>query len=314
MEWYEIAIIIFIGITVFFFTFVSPFIVGYILYIIHMVRTKPTKWQRECSLPDDKIQSEMYNQGLEYISKYKDKIKEVSITSSDLHLYGEYVDIGANRCVILLGGRCECLYYAYYYAKPYLENNCNVLVIDQRAHGNSEGTINTVGFNESNDVLDWARLLHYKYGMDEIYIHGTCIGGATGVHLLAKNDVPKYITKLICDSLYSTYYETFKNHVIYLKKPVWPSTQLSFFWYKLYAKIDARKVGPITLIDKVKVPILLITSEEDEYVRKWETKALTNKLVNKDSKSVYLPKGTHSRVRYEQVEDYDKLIIDFIGK
>ena len=62
------------------------------------------------------------------LDKPKDNIKEVHIQNDGLNLYGEYVDVGADRCVILLGGRCECLYYAYYYAKPYLENNCNVLL------------------------------------------------------------------------------------------------------------------------------------------------------------------------------------------
>ena len=86
-----------------------------------MVRTKPSKWDRKCSAPNNEEQVKMWNDGLNFISQFKDKIKEVHIQNDGLNLYGEYVDVGANRCVILLGGRCECLYYAYYYAKPYLE-------------------------------------------------------------------------------------------------------------------------------------------------------------------------------------------------
>lgn len=313
MDWFYILLII-LGSLILLISILFPFILSYLLYSIHMVRTKPEKWARECSAKNNKEQMDMWNQGLDYIKQYKDKIKEVEICNDGLHLFGEYVDINASRCVIILGGRCECLYYAYYYAKPYLENNCNVLVIDSRAHGKSEGKINTVGFNESKDVIKWAQLLHDKYNNESIYLHGTCIGAATGIHALANKNCPKYIKKIITDGLYPTYYETFKNHMIEQKRPLWPALDLCFVFYKHFAKIDAKKEGPITLIDKIDADILLISGLKDKYVFPEMTKELFEKCSSKNKKYHFLKEGGHSHLRVNQPEEYDKLVVDFIGK
>ena len=307
-------ILIVLGSIILLITILFPFILSYILYAIHMVRTKKSKWDRNCSAPNNKEQVDMWNDGLSYISNYKDKIKEVHIVNDNLNLYGEYVDIGANRCVIILGGRCECLYYAYHYAKPYLENNCNVLVIDQRAHGKSEGKINTVGFKESLDILAWAKLLHDTYNNKQIIIHGTCIGGATGIHALTNKDCPSYINKIVVDGLFTTYYESFELHMIDQKRPLWPCLDLTFAIYKLIAKIDAKHQGPITLIDKVHQDILFISSLKDKYVSKESILTLYDKCASKNKSYYFLENGNHSHLRINQEEIYDKVIIDFLNR
>ena len=315
MEWYYILLII-LGSIIVVISLLFPFVLSYLLYSIHMVRTKPSKWDRKCSAPNNEEQVKMWNDGLNFISQFKDKIKEVHIQNDGLNLYGEYVDVGANRCVILLGGRCECLYYAYYYAKPYLENNCNVLVVDQRAHGKSQGKINTVGFNECNDIIKWAEFIHDTFNLKEIYLHGTCIGAATSIHALAKPNCPKYITKLITDGVYTTYYDTFKLHMVEQKRPLWPALDLCFVFYKLCAKIDAKNIGPINLVDKIdeNVSVMMISGLKDKYVSPEKTKMMFDKLKSKNKEYHYLKEGNHSHLRINQIEEYDKLVIDFIGK
>lgn len=313
MEWYYIVLIILGGIVVLL-SLLFPFILSYLLYSIHMVRTSKKKWGRQCSALNNEEQLKMWNDGLDYISSYKDKIVELSIESDGLKLYGEYVNIGAKRTVIIMGGRCECLYYAYYYAKPYLENNCNVFVFDSRAHGKSDGKINTVGFFECKDVIKWAKLLHDNYGNKEIYLHGTCIGAATGIHALAEKNCPKYISKIITDGLYPTYYETFKNHMIEQKRPLWPALDLCFVFYKLFGKIDAKKEGPITKICNVKADIMLISGYKDKYVFPEMTKQLYDLCPSANKQYHFLNEGGHSHLRINQVEEYDNLVINFIGK
>ena len=312
MEWYHILLIV-LGSFLLLITLIYPFILSYLLYSIHMVRTKPEKWTRDCSSYKNEEQVRMWNEGLKFIENYKENIEEVHIVNEGLNLYGEFVNIKSKRCVILLGGRCESLYYAYYYAKPYLTNNCNVLVIDQRAHGKSDGKINTVGFKESLDIIEWAKFLHDEKGMKEIYIHGTCIGGASGIHALANKDCPKYITKIITDGLFPTYYDTFKNHMSALNKPLWPALDLTFVFYKMCAKIDAKKEGPITLIKDVKADILLISGLKDKFVLPETTLKLYELCGSENKKYAYLPEGGHSHLRINQPEEYDKLVVEFIG-
>ena len=75
MEWYYIVLIV-IGCIVVLLTILFPFILSYLLYAIHMVRTKKTKWGRECSSKKNEEQLKMWDEGLNYIKPYKDKIIE----------------------------------------------------------------------------------------------------------------------------------------------------------------------------------------------------------------------------------------------
>lgn len=313
MEWYHIVLLVILGINLLI-LILFPFILSFLLYQIHMVRTRKSKWDRNCSLPKNEEQLKMWNDGLDYISQYKENIKEVHITNDNLNLYGEFVDIGSKKCAIILGGRCESLYYSYYYAKPYLENNCNVLVIDQRAHGKSDGKINTVGFKESEDIIKWAEFLHNECGIEEIYMQGTCIGGATIIHAIANKNCPTYISKVVVDGLFTTYYETFKYHMIALNKPTWPCLDICFSFYKAFAKIDAKKVGPVTLIDKIDKDILFVSGLKDQYVSKEDTMLLFDKCSSKNKDVVFLPEGGHSHLRINQIDKYDEVIINFINK
>ena len=291
-----------------------PFILSYILYAIHMVKTKKTKWIRDCSSYKNEEQVKMWNDGLEYIKQYKDKIEPVDIYNGKLHLFGEFVNIGTKKTVIIMGGRCECLYYSYYYAKPYLENDVNVLVIDSRAHGLSDGKINTAGFKEADDLLCWVKFIHDKYNQEEIYLQGTCIGSATTIYLLSNPDCPSYVTKVVADSLFRTYYETFWYHMVELKRPTKPYIDITFTFYKWFGKVDAKNDGPIYRIDKLKenTKILFLQSLEDKYVFKEHTLELYEKCNLKEKEYHFLKYGNHSHIRINQVEEYDNYIIDFI--
>ena len=311
MEWYFYVLIIF-GSLIIIISILFPFILSYLLCVIHMKRTSKKKWTRACSFPKNAEQLEMWNRGLEYIKQYQDKIEEVDINSDGLHLFGEYVNVESDRCVILLGGRCECLYYAYYYAKPYLENNVNVLVVDQRAHGNSDGVFSTVGIKESQDMIEWIKFLQEKKNIKKVLMHGTCIGAATIIHTVTDPKCPNCIDRIIVDGLFRTYYETFKLHMEDLKKPTKTALPLTFKWYKRLAKIDAKNNGPIYLIDKVSCPIMFLSSKEDKFVFPYMIDEMYEKCQSKQKECHFLDKGGHSHIRINQEELYDKYVIDFL--
>ena len=124
-----------------FFSIIFTFIVAYIVYSKTLMRGKSGSWGREhCSEPGCVPLETMWERGLVWKKKNESFIKEVSVKSKDgLKLVGEWFDYGFDKTVIILPGRRETLVYSYYYANPYKESGVNVLVIDQRAHGFSEG-------------------------------------------------------------------------------------------------------------------------------------------------------------------------------
>lgn len=66
--------------------------------------------------------------------------------------------------------------------KMYLDKGINVLAIDLRGHGKSEGKV-AMGYLESLDVWDWLTYLNSHYTVNEVFVHGVSLGGATTVQL-----------------------------------------------------------------------------------------------------------------------------------
>ena len=123
---------------IFVFGILPLLIMGGVLYVKLLVRTSKKKWSRECCFPEDKEYKKMFDDGIAWSEKYKDKKLAIECTNKGCKLVGEYFNFGYDKAVIIISGRMESLLYSYYYAEPYRSAGYNVLVIDNRAHGNSE--------------------------------------------------------------------------------------------------------------------------------------------------------------------------------
>lgn len=120
----------------------------------------------------------MFDLGMDWARENEAHKRPVSIENEGLKLAGEYFDFGHKRCAIIFPGRTESLYYSYYFAQPYAEAGCNILVVDSRAHGLSEGKYNYCSTREWSDVIAWSRFAHDQLGCSDVVLHGICVGGA----------------------------------------------------------------------------------------------------------------------------------------
>ena len=172
---------------------ILTFIVAYIVYSKTLKRGAGGHWGREqCSEPGCVPLETMWNRGLEWKKKNESFIKELAVKSKDgLKLVGEWFDYGFDKTVIILPGRREVLIYSYFYANPYKECGVNVLVVDQRAHGYSEGKFSTGGIKEAEDVSLWMKYLHDVLGQKEIILHGICVGTCCSTKLISVKASPR---------------------------------------------------------------------------------------------------------------------------
>ena len=303
------VVLIIIAIALFF--FISSIVVSKFLFVLQLKRTNKEKWSRKCS-KQEPLMLKMYNEGLIWSKKYKNYKKDVHIVNEGLNLYGEYYDFGFDRAVIFVAGRTEGLEYGYYFVQPYRSLGFNVMTIDARAHGESDGVYNTVGFEEHKDLLAWARMLHEKYHIKSIIFHGICIGSSGSLMALTSKDCPDYIDGLIAEGMYTTFYETFKNHMVGdYHQPEWPTMPLVAGWMKHYTGHDMR-YGNIDIINKLKKPLLMIHSEEDRYSLPKDAVRLFEKCPHDKKMFVWFKHGAHSKLRVTDPELYDKAIADFV--
>ena len=308
-----------IGFSILLFLFIGwvviMFYVAKQVWLHTLVKSKYTKWGRECS-SDEKEQIEMFESGVKWVNDVLDKglaIKhELHLTSEGLDLVGEYIDTRASKTAVILQGRTESLLYSYYFAKPYFDSDYNILVIDPRGHGLSEGKYNSAGLVEYKDVIKWINLVKEKFGVTYFVIHGVCIGGATGIYAYINSKPDGLIKKLVVDGLYSSFYLSFKNHIIGQGKPVFPVLQLVMGYYvKKYQHVNMKK-GPIDYINQIDIPILFLHSYEDIYSTPDQTAILYDMCASKNKKIVWFNKGEHSRVRINNLDKYDEEITKFL--
>lgn len=315
MSWWEITLIVLAAFVVFNLIFML-ILVPHVVFYNTVYRSPKKKRVRECTNLKDEDQVKMFNEGISWANNYNDKRISLEINNDGLNLKGEYINFGYDKCAIILQGRTESLLYSYYFAKPYAESGYNILVVDLRAHGLSDGKYQTGGVKESGDIVCWIQYIRKHFGIQNFVLHGICIGAATAIYttLAFENKNEYIIKKVITDGLYATYFEMFeKNFASYKKKP-FPMLYLTFFIARIYTGVDFFKNKPIEAIKKIKAPILLIYSEEDKFCPRESSLALYEATNNSQSEIAFFPYGRHSHVRSLNTNEYDNKIKDFLIK
>lgn len=307
--WLIVGVLVFVSLFGWLF---PPFFVARYMLNSLLVRTSPDKWTRECSEVNDPEQVEMYRQGALWGESHEQNRTRVFIESDGFRLVGEYFDLGFDRTVILVPGRTEGCVYSYFFAAPYEKAGFNVLAIDNRAHGLSEGKYDTLGLKEYHDLLGWARFLHEEKHQKKVLLHGLCIGSATCLYALVKDGpAPSYLMGMVADGMYASFYESLKNHLYVDKRPVYP-----FIWYmvlrmKWMTGVHFGKDGPIKYIGQLDRPILFIYTNKDLYSRPDQANRLFG-ACHAPKRLVWFEKGVHSHVRINAPERYDETIGRFV--
>lgn len=280
---------------------------------LHTLSTKMGEsWGRVCSAPDNPEQMKMWNDGIEYMSQFEDKKEDVQITNDGLKLYGEFFNFGSKKTVLFLCGRCECAFYAYYYAKPYIECGYNTLFIDPRAHGLSEGKLSTAGIKEGQDAVEWMKFLRDQKGQEKIVLHCVCVGGPAGLIAATSEEGRPLVERLVFDGLFINFKESYKRHYVDLGHKTFPVYYQIWFWFRVYTGVSASYSNPYKFLQDVDVPVLFIHTKKDKFSLPENTQKLFDVTKSKDKKLVWFDVGSHSHIRSNATEEYDNAIKDFL--
>lgn len=142
----------------------------------------------------------------------------------------------------------------------------NVLLVDQRAHGKSEGRTIAFGIKERWDVLSWVDYALDRFGPDtEILLYGISMGAATV--LMASNlELPGNVKGIIADCPYSSPKAIIRRVAEKRGIPAklaWPFVVIGA---KVYGGFDIKETDAAQAVKNAKVPILLIHGEADGFV------------------------------------------------
>lgn len=288
----------------------SYFVASYLVYVKTLKRRSKEQWSRDVpdSLPADSQQ--MYDVGLKWGRDNAHNKRDVHVVRDGVNLYGEYYDFGNDRCAMILSGRTEGLRYGYYFAIPYANNGYNVLVVDPRAHGLSDGEYNTVGFEESLDDIQWIKMLQSDFGIKSVVLHGICIGAAGGVLAMTNPDCPSCVDALVAEGMFPNFAESVKNHLIERHRT--PAlVHMIDVWKKKFTGHSMKK-GPIDVISRLDKPLLMLHSREDAYSKPYYAQRLYDLAASKHKRLVWFDHGRHSMLRITDTNKYDSQIAAFL--
>lgn len=153
-----------------------------------------------------------------------------------------------------------------YYAKQYYDRGYNVLIVDLRGHGKSEGNYIGMGWHDRLDVIDWSNYLIDKNSNCKIILHGVSMGAAT-VMMATGENLQDNIKVAIEDCGYSSIWDEFEMQLKFLfKLPAFPVLNAASTVCKIRAGYELEEGSAVEQVRKSKTPTLFIHGDQDTFV------------------------------------------------
>ena len=193
----------------------------------------------------------------------------VTVLSRDgLRLSGRYYHVrdGAPLDIGFHGYRSGCLTDFSGGSELCFGLGHNLLLVDERAHGKSEGRTITFGIKERGDVLSWVEYALERFGPDtQIVLFGISMGAAT-VLMASELNLPENVKGIIADCPYSSPKAIIRKVANQMEIPAWLAWPFVKIGAKVYGGFDIDETDAARAVRNTRVPILLIHGEADGFV------------------------------------------------
>jgi len=185
----------------------------------------------------------------------------------------------------------------------------SVMLVDFRAHGNSEGNTCTVGFNESKDIKAAYEFIARKKERN-IILYGVSLGAAT----ILKSVEDDYVhpQKIIIEMPFGTLHEAVKGRLKIMNLPQEPFANLLTFWGGTEQGFWAFNFKPTEYAKKVKCPTLLQWGINDQRVTKQETDAIYKNLGTTKKTFVAYKNSGHQSLCKNENGKWEQAIEEFL--
>ena len=152
-------------------------------------------------------------------------------------------------------------------AQSLLARGDGVLLIHERAQGDSQGHTMTFGIREREDVARWAEYCAERFPGTPLFLHGISMGAAT-VLMTSALPLPAAVKGILADCPYDVPKDiivlTAKKHAGPLAELLWPFLTIGAFLFGNGLRF--KNVCCHEAVKHANVPILIIHGEDDRFV------------------------------------------------
>ena len=199
--------------------------------------------------------------------------EKVEIMSADgLRLRGGILRAAPEKAVgrfaIVVHGHICCAGEEGFISKMFHDMGYDVLAVDQRAHGKSDGDTITMGRMEASDVVEWTRFVSDRFPDEKIVLYGASMGGNSVLRTSDRN-LPKQVVCIVDDCGYCCADDAVMMSIkhdhpgLLLKGAIIAAYSVA---YRIMQGASIRKTDACGPVSRARVPILFIHGAEDSVV------------------------------------------------
>jgi len=247
------------------------------------------------------------------------KVESLRLTTADGQDLGAWFVPGPEDgpSVLLLHGHGHSRQQSLPAAEVFAADGCSVLMISFRAHGDSSGDYNDIGWGAQHDALAAVEWLEKKRPGKPIIVRGLSLGAAAAV--LAARQLGPRVRGYILECPYQDLKTAVRNRTELWLPPV--LDRVGFAGMMAAAVIFLPHLDETSPVERIgdipeSIPILILAGEADQQARPFEARALHER-VSSHCRLVFIDKAGHGPLVDADPELYRRevrhLIRDSVG-
>jgi alpha-beta hydrolase superfamily lysophospholipase len=187
----------------------------------------------------------------------------------------------------------------------------NTLLVDLRAHGNSEGNTTTLGVRESEEAKLGYDFVSAK-GEKNIVLYGMSLGAV--VVMKSIYDYGLKPSRIIIDAPFISLRKHLQGRARALGFPNEPFATLVTFWISIERGFNGFREDISAYAEKINCPVLMQSGAFDKWVYTEDTKEIFEHLATRDKKLLSYENAGHESFLRKDVATWRKEVGEFLFK
>lgn len=254
-------------------------------------------------------------EGREYI--YSLNPEDLYINSFDnLKLHALFINNNTNKTIICVHGyKAKDGLYDFGMSARFLNSlGYNLLFVDNRAHGLSQGKYIGFGVLDSIDVNSWVDYLVTNMKQETIILYGMSMGAATVLNTDSSPSDSSQVKAIIADCGFASGYDEVAYQIKKMYHlPSFPLVPISNILLKLLAKYSLKDKKAYKSIKNYKNNLLIIHGSRDHFVPTSDAyKIFENATCKK--KLLIIKDASHAKSYLKDTKLYEKTVREFLDE
>lgn len=237
--------------------------------------------------------------------------EHVSIRSrDDYRLYGRiYRKEGSTKWIVFVHGYTASHSFMAPHLAMFHRLGFNLLAVDLRSHGESEGVYASYGYHEKVDMVDWVEWLRTNEQVGTLGLHGVSMGAATVLQTAPLTHIDFVIAECPFDDMRKLMrYQLIELH----KLPgdlLLPGIDY-FLWTR--AGFRMKQVKPKKAVTDTTTPMLFVHGSKDDFVPTWMS--IEMHALDRQNDLALIDGAEHTNCMIKDSASYEQAVTRFLTR